>query len=777
MVTGSAWRKNNRRELRHSLGRFLAIVAIVALGVGFFAGLKVAQPAMLRTGSQYVQKTELFDYRLVSTLGLTQEDADYFAGLDGVRAAEGARSVDLTAEFEDEGMTLKALTLSDAVNRPSLTAGRMPERADECLADADRFTEADLGKTLTVQAASVDDAFTQTAFTIVGLAETPLYLGAERGTTSLGGGTLNGFVLLQPEAFAMDYFTEIYLLLDGTQGTDLYSDAYDAAVDAVRPALTAALKERAQKRYDDIIDEARDALSKAQKEYDDGLAEYQEQRAQAEQELADARTQLDDGAQQLEYNRARLTQAESQLASGEKELEAGQKEYDDGLAAFTQAKQDALDQLDAAQAQIDAAQKQLDDSGILVQYEALQITRRQLTERLALQEPGSAEALLTQGLIEATDLLLRQFEQSEAYQGYLQLQQAQAELDAKRSEAMQTLNEKQAELDAAKQKLEDGKKQLESSRSEIAAGWAAVNAAQAELEQGEADYAAGKAEAEKRFADAEAKLKDGRQQLEDAQVEVDKLEHPKSYVLDRSTNTGYVSFENDSSIVAGVAKVFPLFFFAVAALVCITTMTRMIDEQRTQIGTLKALGYSDGTIAWKYMSYSGGAALLGCALGFGGVLVATLGNHGGGSVKGMAFMLIASVIFALAGPWNKAVTQHADSFSVSVLNLGVGGLALAVLGFAMGGGLHPQSAAGIPVLLFLAFISGAGYVIWALLMKNNPVSRIAVFGLIIPIMNVLLSALLNGEPLFEWNYLAALVLVCIGIFLVNRAPQTQETKA
>lgn len=195
---GSAWRKNNRRELRHSLGRFLAIVAIVALGVGFFAGLKVAQPAMLRTGSQYVQKTELFDYRLVSTLGLTQEDADYFAGLDGVRAAEGARSVDLTAEFEDEGMTLKALTLSDAVNRPSLTAGRMPERADECLADADRFTEADLGKTLTVQAASVNDAFTQTAFTIVGLAETPLYLGAERGTTSLGGGTLNGFVLLQP---------------------------------------------------------------------------------------------------------------------------------------------------------------------------------------------------------------------------------------------------------------------------------------------------------------------------------------------------------------------------------------------------------------------------------------------------------------------------------------------------------------------------------------------------------------------------------------------------
>ena len=168
---------------------------------------------------------------------------------------------------------------------------------------------------------------------------------------------------------------------------------------------------------------------------------------------------------------------------------------------------------------------------------------------------------------------------------------------------------------------------------------------------------------------------------------------------------------------------------------------------------------------------------LGCALGFGGVLVATLGNHGGGSVRGMVYMLLATAIFALAGPWNKAVTQHADSFAVSVLNLGVGGLTLAILGFTMGGSLHPQSAAGIPVLLFLAFISGAGYVIWAILMKNNPVSRIAVFGLIIPVMTVLLSAVLNGEPLFEWNYLAALALVCVGIYLVNRAPQPQETKA
>ena len=159
---------------------------------------------------------------------------------------------------------------------------------------------------------------------------------------------------------------------------------------------------------------------------------------------------------------------------------------------------------------------------------------------------------------------------------------------------------------------------------------------------------------------------------------------------------------------------------------------------------------------------------VGCVLGFGGVLVATLGNHGSGSAWGIGCMLTASAIFAFAGPWNKAVTRQADSFSVCVLNLGVGGAALLLMGIALGGRLTPQSPAAIPVLLYLAFVSGAGYVLWALLMKNNPVSRISVFGLLIPVVNTLLSAVLNGETLFEPQYAAALVLVCVGIWLVNR---------
>ena len=165
---------------------------------------------------------------------------------------------------------------------------------------------------------------------------------------------------------------------------------------------------------------------------------------------------------------------------------------------------------------------------------------------------------------------------------------------------------------------------------------------------------------------------------------------------------------------------------------------------------------------------------LGCALGFCGVLIATLGNHGSGSGWGVFCMMAATVIFTLSGPWNKSVTKKADSFAVCFLNLFVGGLALFVLGTVMGGRLHVQSALAAVVMLYLAFICGAGYILWALLMKNNPVSRIAIFGFVNPVVNVLLSAVLNGEPLFRWQYLAALVFVCMGIWLVNKAPAKKE---
>ena len=160
-----AWTKNNLREITHTLGRYLAIVGIVALGVGFFAGVKTTKPAMLQTGAHYVEQTRMFDYRLISPLGMTQADAEFFAALPEVECAEGSNSVDLLARMGDKELALKAMSLTEEVNLVSLTAGRLPTQANECLAEARRFSEADIGKTLTVTETSIEDALTVTELT------------------------------------------------------------------------------------------------------------------------------------------------------------------------------------------------------------------------------------------------------------------------------------------------------------------------------------------------------------------------------------------------------------------------------------------------------------------------------------------------------------------------------------------------------------------------------------------------------------------------------------
>lgn len=624
-----AWTKNNLREIVHTLGRYLAIVGIIALGVGFFAGLKATRPAMLQTGTDFVEQTRLFDFRLLSTLGMTQEDADAFASLPEVECAEGANSADFSAKLGEKELALKALSITEAVNLVSLRAGRMPEKADECLADARRFSEADIGKTLSVTETATEDALTVEEFTIVGLCETPLYLNIERGTTSLGGGTLNAFVCVPREAFAADYYTEIYLYLRDADRT-LYSADYDARLDAVRPTLEAELNKRVELRYEKIIEQAREQLAGAQAEYDRGAAEYAAERETAEAELAAAKQELDDAEQQLAYSRYSLSEGERQLEEGRQQLEDGKAAYEQGLADLQAQKADAYAQLDAAQAELDenrakldAAQAQIDESGVLIQYEALLVTQRQLEARLAELVPYSAEYLACKGLLDAANLLIAKIESSDFYAQYQelvaareQLDAGQAELNAKRAEADGGFAAAQAELDAAKQKLDENEAQLAASEQEIQNGWSAVYAGEAQLAEGRADYDEAYAAAQEGFAEAEQKLAQGKRELENAELEVERIEHPSSYLLDRDTNTGYVSFRSDSEIVEGVARVLPLFFFFVAAFVCVTTMTRMIDEHRTQIGTLKALGYSDGRIAWKYISYSGSAALIGCVIGF-----------------------------------------------------------------------------------------------------------------------------------------------------------------
>ena len=667
--------KLTMRQIRSSLTRFLAIAAIVALGVGFFCGLRLTKTAMVHTLDDYAETHQMYDFRLVSTIGFDEPDAEALAADARIAACEGEKSADALASVADgAAKPCRFLSLPEKIDLPGLKCGRLPQTAEECLADGLLYSEKDLGKTVVLTEENDEDtldSFARREFTIVGIAKSVLYINYERGGTSIGSGTLSSFVYILPEAFALDYETSLYLRLAGRQG-EVYSDDYTACIDEAEPWVTQLAEDTAQARSGRLRDEAaqtlsdaretldekqkelddakqkladaRQELADAQQAYADGEASLADAKREAETELSDARQKLYDGQKTLEENEQKLSDAEAELADGEQQLADAQAEYEKNSAEFEAAEKrtetnlsDATTQLNQALADIRRSQAQLDE------------------QRTALDEQeAQLNAAIAAGLIseEAAAALRAQLEAGKA-----QLQQAQAQLDAglaeleakraelrtasdaaekalqenrkKLNEAKDTLDEKRQELADARQELADGQKELADARQALADGWADYDAGKAEAEQkiadAEQELADAKqqladggqelADAEQEIADGEQKLAEAEQDYRDGEDELEKLENPDVFVLDRSSNVGYACFESDSDIVRGVSSVFPLFFFAVAALVCITTMTRMVDEQRTQAGVLKALGYSNGAILSQYFLYAGIASVLGCVLG------------------------------------------------------------------------------------------------------------------------------------------------------------------
>lgn len=457
----SAMKKTSLREIRHSLGRYLAIFFIVALGVIMFAGLRVCREDMVATADKYFKQTSFYDYRALSTLGFDMGDAKQLVGENGVLYAQGGISqavIELLADGRE--CVVATYSLLDNINRPELIEGRMPENDRECVVDSKRYGSEYIGQEFVVSDSNTDDvkdAFTYSTYTIVGIVQSPLYLNFDRGTAPVGNGSVSSFAYFMRGAYTAEYDNEIYVRMDC--GYEAYSDEYNSYVDEHTDMLKDAVQSIADKRYTRLYSEAYDKIE-------------------------DAKAELND---ELEAAKAELDSAYNELLEAEQELEQKQAELD--------------------------------------------------ANRAAMESMGMS----TEGVFD----------------------------------------EAQAQLDAARQEIADG---------------------YAEYESGIDTLEANKNEAENEIMSAEDELND--------------LKEPVVYVLARDSNVGYASFDNDSNIVNQVAAVFPIFFFAVAALVCMTTMTRMVEDERTQIGVLKALGYSDGAVMAKYMFYSGSAAVGGAVFGY-----------------------------------------------------------------------------------------------------------------------------------------------------------------
>lgn len=635
MRGNSAWNKNNKREIKHTWERYIAIVAIIVLGVGFFSGLKVTKTAMVKNLDGYVNEYNMYDYRLLSTLGLTKEDIEYF-NLQEDLAAEGSITVDVIADVDKEraekGIVLKTHSITNSINKLNILYGRIAEADNEMVLDSKVFTEDIIGSNIFISANNDQDtidSFKYNEYTVVGIADSSSYINFDRGTTSIGNGSVYGFAYIPESGFTVDYYTEIMLLMD-TQG-QVYSDEYEDMIVDNEDPLKAALKARANLRYEEILEEANETLADAEKEYDEGYQEYILEKTDAETELDEAWLKLLDAKEEIEENEEKLKDGDIKLADAEAEYQKGLRDYQEGLLEFENEKADAMATLKASQDEINdnretvlSAMTKIEESGVLTQYSQIKETIPQLEYGLSQISDQSSEKYLTMyeqlnqakaavNEIEATGVI-QQYGMLES--SLLQLEAGQIELNKGKEEATSKLAEAEKTLADGKAKLNSAYIEIEKNKEEIKSGWEALNEGKAEYEEGLKEYEDGKKEAEEAFAEAEDELAKARIELDDARKEIDDIPEPKVFVLNRNHNSGYVNFDSDSSIVDGIAEVLPIFFFLVAALVCSTTMTRMVDEQRTQIGTLKALGYSNGAISRKYISYSGSAALIGCVGGF-----------------------------------------------------------------------------------------------------------------------------------------------------------------
>lgn len=499
-----AFRKDFIREITKNKGRFLSVFFIVLLGAAFFSGIRSAEGDMKVSADRYYDEVNYMDLKVLGTLGLTDDDLADIAKTDGVKAVYGGKTVEVLHDIGESEQVVKLIALTDSVNEPRVVKGRMPEKEDEILVDTQflKSSGCEIGDQVTFTSGTEDplsDSLTGDTFTIVGSATLPYYMDLNRGTGSIGNGSINSFALLLPEAFTSDLYTEIYVQADGAQEEASYSDAYDETVKAVQTKIEALEDAACDRRYTAVKTEGQEKIDDAKQQVVD-----------AEQKLADAKTELDDGAQQLADAKVTIADKEQELLDGEQTLKDKEQELLDGKQTIAEKEQELLD---GKQAIAEKEQELLSAKATIADKE------QELVSGKATLKDKEAELASGKATLEA--------KAAELESGKATLSQKAAELESGKT----TLNQKAAELESGKAALEakakelsDGKTQLAAKETELASGkteleekMAQLSAAKTELSQKQTELNAAK----EQLSVKETELNAAKEQLSAAREELE----------------------------------------------------------------------------------------------------------------------------------------------------------------------------------------------------------------------------------------------------------------
>ena len=647
-------------------------------GDEYYDGTSLADVRVVSTiGFDEEQIDALRDVEGVSAV-MPAREADAISELDGVQYTLCFQSLDVDAAQAstcDDGFTVQSNDDS-YLNRPVLKSGTWPTKSDECLLSSDTVWQTDVhigDKVRLIEGTQdLDDSFAVREFTVVGFVNSSYYTCSTNvGSTSLGSGRLTSFVFVPDSAFTDDYpITEAFVAVDGARDLLWASDAYQAKVDEVANRIDAMADDLKASRIEGLQADAQATLDEKRAEYEQKKADALAQLDDGQATLDGSKAQLDSAAAELESAKATIAQSESQLASGRAQYESGAAELADqrsqAQAALAQA-QAAIDEgwaqyhtalqtremlnsklaeaqkglgqvndgLTQVAAGIDQAQQAVD--GLQAAIDGLQAQIDELDPADPARSQLEAQKAALEKQLEQAKAPLLQLQQQQAQlesqkteieAGIAQLQAGIAKIDAETAGVPEQLaageQEFAAQKAAANQGFASGQASLDAAAAQLAQGQAQLDEGRAQLESGQAEYAdglsqweSGAAELADKRAQAEAEFADAEAQFADAQAEVDDIVTMDAdvYALDLKKNIGAESFRSDAGRIDQIAQVFPLLFFLVAALVSLTTMTRMVDEERVLIGTFKALGYSNGRIASKYLVYAMVASGVGSIVG------------------------------------------------------------------------------------------------------------------------------------------------------------------
>lgn len=650
--------KNTFREIRNTKARFISILLIVALGVGFFVGVKSASPSMEKMAIDYYDETNLMDFKLLSTVGFDDEDVKSISNTDGVKDVMPSYFLDVSVTYANVGKIFRlhgvptAYKDNESISNVVVEEGRLPKKAGEIAVEKSDMKPYKIGDKIRIDEkvgdVNIKDSLKTLEYTVVGIVNSPLYIAIDRGTTNVSNGKLDSFAYISQDSFSVERYTVLYATLD-TNGQKIspFDDKYEAMVESVIDKLELTADTRVEYFKEENI-------NKAQKEIDDGYKELEEGKQTAKTELDDAKKEIEKGEKEyiseIDNAQKEINNAQQQLDSSRVELDAQWEVYNSSCDTFNKEITAAKEEYEKGKAEYDSAAAQVEEYKATVQTltaQKAEIAQNTLYGIKAILPQGVPEYLIemldafiptitpdnakdkllefnafTQGLFDSVvsqsiagiDTIDENIAviQSGIDEAQKELEVAKQELDAayeqittKETETLAQLEYFKSELEKGEQQWQSGNLTLEDSRSQLS---------DAKVE-GKKKIEDGKAEYEKAKADTEKELSDAQKELTDAQKELDKVKDVKWYVFDRTDNPGYANFTQDTGRIDAVATVFPLFFLLVAMLVCLTTMTRLVEEKRTEIGTLKALGYSDRSIIFKFVFYSCLAALLGCTVG------------------------------------------------------------------------------------------------------------------------------------------------------------------